>query len=86
LGLDPREGSASGENRPGPPRGLTLARFILKNQLCLALWQIISTGKRIKSIALDLGYKPGSFSERFKKEFGVSPSKIRRDPFQLPIF
>ncbi len=58
--------------------GLTLERFILKNRFCLALWNIISTDIPIKSIALDLGYKPGSFSERFKKEFGASPSFIRK--------
>jgi len=57
--------------------GLTLERYILRNRLCYALWNIISTDRPIKSIALDLGYQPGSFSERFKKEFGVPPSSIR---------
>lgn len=59
--------------------GLTLESFILINHLCLALWKIVSTGKLIKTIAFDLGYKPGSFSERFKEQFGVPPSFIRNN-------
>jgi AraC-like DNA-binding protein len=57
--------------------GITLERFILKNCLCHGLWNIISSDKLIKTIALDLGYKPASFSERFKEHFGATPSFIR---------
>lgn len=57
--------------------GITLERFILKNRLCQALWNIVNTDKLIKTIALDLSYKPASFSERFKEHFGVTPSFIR---------
>lgn len=57
--------------------GITLERFILKNHFCRGLWNIINTDKLIKIIALDLGYKPASFSERFKKHFGATPSFIR---------
>jgi AraC-like DNA-binding protein len=57
--------------------GIGLERFILQNRLCRALWKIISTDELIKKIALNLGYKPASFSERFKEHFGATPSFIR---------
>ena len=53
-------------------------RFMFAH-LCRALWNIINTDKLIKTIALDLGYKPASFSERFKEHFGVAPSIKSRE-------
>jgi len=57
--------------------GITLKTFILKNNLCFGLWSVTSSDKFIKTIAMDLSYKPASFSERFKKAFGVPPSAVR---------
>jgi AraC-like DNA-binding protein len=58
--------------------GITLRSFLIKNHLCLGLWRLTSYDKLIKTIAMELGYKPLPFSERFKEEFGVSPRALRR--------
>jgi AraC-like DNA-binding protein len=63
--------------------GMTLQRFVMRNHLCYALWKIISTDKLIKAIALDLGYKPLAFCQRFRIEFGVAPTFLRKNYFDL---
>lgn len=57
--------------------GITLQSFLIKMRCCFALWQIISTDKQIKALALKAGYKPLYFSQLFSKLFKVSPSSIR---------
>lgn len=56
--------------------GITLRSFLVKNKLCLALWRLTSSEKLIKTIAIELGYHPLSFSERFREVFGVPPRTI----------
>lgn len=58
--------------------GVPLETFILKKKLCYSLWKIISTQEPIKTIALEIGYKPPSFSKRFHDFYGVTPSAIRK--------
>lgn len=60
--------------------GMPLETFILKKKLCYSLWKIISTQQPIKTIALEIGYKPLSFSKRFHDFYGVAPSAIRKRP------
>lgn len=60
--------------------GVPLETFILKKKLCYSLWKIISTQEPIKTIALEIGYRPLSFSKRFHDFYGVAPSAIRKRP------
>jgi len=59
--------------------GISLSAFSTKIKLCNALWELVSTEKQIKTIALDLGYKPLYFSNKFRASFGVPPSDIRNN-------
>mgnify|MGYP005831170425 CR=1 len=56
---------------------MTLRSFLIKNRPCLGLWRAMSTDRQIKTIALELGYKPLSFSKGFRQLFGVSPRAIK---------
>ena len=56
--------------------GVSLCRFVIDNRLCYSLWKILSSDKSIKEIALDLGYRPLSFSSRFRSQFGIRPSRV----------
>lgn len=58
--------------------GVPLKKFILRKKLCYSLWQIVSTRKPIKRIAIEIGYKPLSFTKRFRALFGVAPYTIRK--------
>ena len=58
--------------------GLPLKNFELMTKFCYSLWQIVSTRNSIKRIALEIEYKPLSFSKRFHAVFGVAPSEIRK--------
>ena len=64
--------------------GMSLESFLLRTRLCYSLWQIISTPKLIKTIALEQGYKPLSFTKRFHKVFGMSPSAVRNELSSFP--
>jgi len=57
--------------------GLSINQFILKIKLCCALWKIYATEKPIKTIALESGYKPSYFDQRFRHFWGINPTKIR---------
>lgn len=57
--------------------GLSLSYYWAKEKCCSALWQLISTDKPVKTIALEEGYHPLYFSQLFKKIFNMSPKKIR---------
>ena len=61
--------------------GISLSQFTKKIKLCNALWDLVSTEKQIKTIALDLGYKPLYFSNKFRTFFGIPPSDIRKNIF-----
>ncbi|HOU49076.1 MAG TPA: AraC family transcriptional regulator [Candidatus Aminicenantes bacterium] len=56
--------------------GVSLCRFVINNRFCYSLWKILSSDKSIKEIALDLGYRPLSFSGRFRSQFGIRPSRV----------
>lgn len=58
--------------------GLPFKNFELMTKFCYSLWQIVSTQNSIKRIALEIGYKPLSFSKRFHDMFEVAPSIIRK--------
>lgn len=57
--------------------GITLKQFINKIRLCYCLRNLIWTSKPIKCIALEFGYKPTSFSLKFRKTYGAWPSEVR---------
>lgn len=59
--------------------GISLDEFSLRIRFCYSLWKILSTRKLLKIIALDLGYKPLSFTKRFSSIFGVPPSEVRKN-------
>jgi AraC-like DNA-binding protein len=61
--------------------GITLEKFISKNRLCFALWNIVGTDKLIKEVAYSAGYKPLSLCKILKKEFGFTPRSIRNTIF-----
>ena len=64
--------------------GTTLRNFLMKTTFCYSLWKLVATPETIKQIAFESGYKPLSFSARFKKHFGVSPSSLRERLAQNP--
>ncbi|MBC7363014.1 MAG: helix-turn-helix domain-containing protein, partial [Candidatus Aminicenantes bacterium] len=58
--------------------GVSLQSYIAKMKCCSALWQIISTDKPIKSIALEAGYEPLYFSKLFHQIFDTPASSFRK--------
>jgi len=58
--------------------GVPLKSFLNKLRLCRCLWELISSDKPIKTIALEVGYKPVSLSLKFHETFGIWASEIRR--------
>lgn len=59
--------------------GIRLKDYINRIRLCRGLWELISTDKAIKRVALELGYKPESFSLKFRRVFKVCPSQAIED-------
>lgn len=57
--------------------GLPLNRYWARERCCRALWQLVSTDKPIKTIALETGYVPLYFSQLFHKLFKNPPSEAR---------
>ncbi|NPV82453.1 MAG: helix-turn-helix transcriptional regulator [Candidatus Aminicenantes bacterium] len=57
--------------------GLPLNQFWARERCCRALWQLVSTDKPVKTIALETGYQPLYFSQLFRKLFKRSPSETR---------
>ena len=58
--------------------GVPMKSFLNKVRLCRCLWELISSDKPIKTIALEFGYKPVSLSLKFRQTFGSWASEIRR--------
>jgi AraC-like DNA-binding protein len=58
--------------------GIPLKSYLNKVRLCHAMWELTSSEKSIKNIALDYGYKSASFSLRFHRTFGKWPSETRK--------
>jgi len=59
--------------------GISYEKYSLKIRFCHSLWEVLATHKLLKTIALEHGYKPLSFTKRFHSVFGVSPSEIRKN-------
>jgi AraC-like DNA-binding protein len=57
--------------------GMSLSNFRNRTACCRALWQLVSTDKSIKTIALEIGYAPLYFSQLFHKLFKNPPSEAR---------
>lgn len=62
---------------------MTLTEFVLRNNLCNALWRIINTERLIKEIAIPIGFRQGTFCRSFKDMFKVTPSELRRNLHEL---
>ncbi|MBX2876579.1 MAG: response regulator [Saprospiraceae bacterium] len=59
--------------------GLNPSAFIKNIRLEEAKKQLLSTRKKIKEVAYDVGFSsPAYFSTNFKEKFGLSPSEIRK--------
>ena len=60
--------------------GITITEYIRKRRLSLAFEELKLTDNKVIDIAFKYGYDSSiSFSRSFKKEFGVTPSKISKD-------
>lgn len=58
--------------------GISFCQLLAKIKCCQALWELISSDKLIKQIALNIGYMPLYFSQLFRSNFGSSPSFVRK--------
>lgn len=59
--------------------GMTLAEYVRKRRLSYAYYDLKLTNEKIIDIALKYGYESSiSFTRSFKKEFGVTPSLLRK--------
>jgi AraC-like DNA-binding protein len=58
--------------------GLPLKSFLNKVRICYCLWELVCSEIPIKHIALDVGYRPASFSLKFHQALGMWPSEARR--------
>ena len=61
--------------------GTTVFGFIHQNRMSLAKKLLLGTDKSAKEIAYEAGYSsPQHFSRAFKKEFKISPDRMRKNP------
>ena len=59
---------------------ITITEYARKRRLSLAFYDIKQTNNKIIDIAFKYGYESSvSFTRSFKKEFGITPSKLRKD-------
>ncbi len=66
--------------------GRTLKQYILGRKLSLATERLGRGGEPVIAIAYDLGFhSPEVFSRAFKKQFGISPDRYRKDRPQLDV-
>ncbi len=59
---------------------ITIAEYVRKRRLSLAFEEIKQTSNKVIDVALKYGYESSvSFTRSFKKEFGITPSNIRKN-------
>ena len=64
--------------------GLTTEQYIRQYRLEQAYEMVMNSRKSVTEIAMDVGFKDmAHFSTCFKRQFGVSPSEIRRNGGQI---
>ena len=67
--------------------GITFKEYVVKRKLTLAANDLMETEHRILDIALKYGFSSNeSFTRAFTKEFGYSPSYVRKKQPQLPMY
>lgn len=67
--------------------GVTVAEYIRKRRLTLAVQDLIMTSAKVLDISLKYGYEsPESFAKAFRKAHGVSPSDARSQGIKLKAF
>jgi AraC family transcriptional regulator, transcriptional activator of the genes for pyochelin and ferripyochelin receptors len=61
--------------------GSTVFAYLTRQRLELARQHLLDTEKNVAEIAFELGYAtPQHFSHAFKKQFGVAPNSVRKNP------
>lgn len=61
--------------------GTTVFGYIHKMRMSMAKKLLLGTDKTAKEIAYEAGYSsPQHFANAFKKEFGISPNSVRKNP------
>jgi AraC-like DNA-binding protein len=58
--------------------GQTIHSYIIIQKMERAATKLRTTDTSIKTIAVELGYKPSNFNRKFKKVFGWSPNSFRK--------
>lgn len=58
--------------------GISICQLLVKMKCCYALWELISSDKLEKSVALYIGYIPLYYSQLFRFHFGVGLCFVRR--------
>lgn len=67
--------------------GITFKEYVVKRKLTLAANDLMETEHRILDIALKYGFSSNeAFTRAFSKEFGCSPSYVRKKQPQLPMY
>lgn len=65
--------------------GTTVFGYIHKTRMTLAKRLLLGTDKTAKEVAYETGYSsPQHFSKAFKKEFGTTPDRMRKNPNLTP--
>ncbi|GKX67586.1 helix-turn-helix domain-containing protein [Inconstantimicrobium mannanitabidum] len=64
--------------------GTSLKNYIIGRKLTKAFYRVISSDDLIINISMDYGFKyPEVFSRAFKRQFGISPQKCRKDMIRV---
>ncbi|GAB6042794.1 AraC family transcriptional regulator [Endothiovibrio diazotrophicus] len=65
--------------------GTNVARYVQGLRLQRACYRLVFEEARIIDIALDAGFEnPESFSRAFKQQYGLTPSRFRKEPAWTP--
>lgn len=67
--------------------GYTFKEYVGRRKLSFAAVDLKSTGERIIDIAIKYGYSSHeAFTRSFSKEYGMSPSRFRRQNGEVALF